>query len=715
MADTPQQETALQRRIKYGLNVTLASLIALALVVGVNVMLERGVQRMSAKSRKMVRWDLTGTGTYSLSDQTENLLDRLDEPIHIVSLMDPEQDERKRTIDLIREYDEYSDQITSQIIDPAKDLEQRDEFYESIHERFEGRLKPVRDAVEAGHKALEQARADLRGQQRPLLDMVQNRQVPQKTRQLAANLHNTLKQRDETQIEAALSDHTDLLKPPLPKYEADRTSLRGVMSYLDEAVYARYIEGFQRELDAAGPEVDVTIKGLMHDQITRMKDARKRLAKPLEDLLNAPSDADYEQLIAGVGYDVIVIMNQKDDAEERRHRLVGASSLLRRNESERAPDDEASADEEKHNIYLGEERLTGAIASLLQKHDPKVVLTNIGMYNPLSPRNQPATYFVIGNMIARSRFELDVWHVDPRRRGGQMPQIKEEQKAVWVYLESPEPEPPGVLFGPDHKAMVDAIRQRLDAGDGAMLVLGPRRRETANNFTTRVQDDPVDDLLEEFGVRIRRDRVVMTERAVERDRTLPKTWHVIKKWPTDSRIGVALQGVQGLFFGASPLSLPSEETMKKKGLTVHKLVTLSEPRMWAATLPNADGSDPPKYNEDLAEDEFVFAAAIENKQGQRLIVTSSAVWAVDGVLVQYERRGRGAQLTFPANPELFVNSTYWLAGLDEMIAASARRQDERRVGALSEPAVKTINGLMLAGLPLIVVAIGLTVWFMRRG
>ena len=60
-----QPETQSQRRLKYGLNVTVAVIAATVIVVFLNYM----------GARQFARFDMTNTGQYSLSDQTLKLLE----------------------------------------------------------------------------------------------------------------------------------------------------------------------------------------------------------------------------------------------------------------------------------------------------------------------------------------------------------------------------------------------------------------------------------------------------------------------------------------------------------------------------------------------------------------------------------------------------------------------------------------------------------------
>ena len=73
--------------------------------------------------------------------------------------------------------------------------------------------------------------------------------------------------------------------------------------------------------------------------------------------------------------------------------------------------------------------------------------------------------------------------------------------------------------------------------------------------------------------------------------------------------------------------------------------------------------------------DLVVAAAAE-QNGTRLIVISDVLWGTDMVarIGPTDVFGRTLYARFPGNPELFVNSVYWLAGLDSLVAPGARTQ-----------------------------------------
>ena len=97
-------------------------------------------------------------------------------------------------------------------------------------------------------------------------------------------------------------------------------------------------------------------------------------------------------------------------------------------------------------------------------------------------------------------------------------------------------------------------------------------------------------------------------------------------------------------------------------------------------------------------------------------MVADPAWATDQI-TNYGMLGPGSAplvgALFPGNSELFVNSVYWLAGLDQLIAASARTQDIRRI-QISVSGTRAIQRTLPILLPLAILASGVGVWLVRR-
>jgi hypothetical protein len=111
-------------------------------------------------------------------------------------------------------------------------------------------------------------------------------------------------------------------------------------------------------------------------------------------------------------------------------------------------------------------------------------------------------------------------------------------------------------------------------------------------------------------------------------------------------------------------------------------------------------------------------AVVERGGGNRLVVVGTPTFAfnfelslVDPVLAR-----QGQYVTrFPANAELFMNSVFWLAREETMIALSPAAMEVSRIQPMSPGMLKFWRvGVMLIGIPGAVLAAGLVVYLRRR-
>jgi ABC-type uncharacterized transport system involved in gliding motility auxiliary subunit len=96
------------RQARYGTLAGASVLIVLGILIAINY--------IGARQNK--RWDLTANQQFSLSDQTRNVLKKLDSPLQIM-IFDKE-DGFQRFKDKLREYEYTSNKVTTEYVDPDK-------------------------------------------------------------------------------------------------------------------------------------------------------------------------------------------------------------------------------------------------------------------------------------------------------------------------------------------------------------------------------------------------------------------------------------------------------------------------------------------------------------------------------------------------------------------------------------------------------------------
>src|SRR5207302_11031337 len=97
-----------RRQARYGTLAGVSILVVLGILFAINY--------IGAKKKK--RWDLTANKQFSLSDQTRNVLAKLDAPMQIVAF--PMETDTQRYQDRLNEYQQGSKRITTEFVDPDK-------------------------------------------------------------------------------------------------------------------------------------------------------------------------------------------------------------------------------------------------------------------------------------------------------------------------------------------------------------------------------------------------------------------------------------------------------------------------------------------------------------------------------------------------------------------------------------------------------------------
>ena len=98
------------RQTKYGTNTAVAILALLGVLVIANFIAKK----------ENVRWDLTKSKKYSLSDQTKKVLERVDQDIKVTLFYQTSNPEKANAENLLNEYKEKSGHIQTEFIDPDK-------------------------------------------------------------------------------------------------------------------------------------------------------------------------------------------------------------------------------------------------------------------------------------------------------------------------------------------------------------------------------------------------------------------------------------------------------------------------------------------------------------------------------------------------------------------------------------------------------------------
>ncbi len=695
----PTTPTQTARRTKYGLNVAVAVVAAFAIAVLVNVIAARYLTALPPL-------DLTATGQYSLAPQTRKLLSDLEGQFQVITLFAGSSDavgaqSVQRAKDLIDQYARYSSNLSVEHINPDLQVGRLEAFYGQIQERFEADLAPSRVAIAAAQKDLTTLREQMAQQRAIVAAAAANPELQAGNLKRALNLAAQLFARRATELQSAGTQIEKLMEARLPPYGSVVAQLEQILTQLDQSDYAALSQQFQqgaRQSDTPG-----SIKEALLQLDLSLKESRQLLQKSLAMLRGVEGSTEYEHvttMIQTTANAVLVLGPGKIKA-------MSLGEMFRQ-----SPQPTGGDAAQPEVLFQGEEVLTGVLVSLTLKTPPMVIFVSTGQRPALGPGGD---YEFVARRLRAMDFDVRSWN--PAGAAGPMgqpmppqppPQAGIGQAAVWVLLPAEPAGPMNFTAGATMAQAADHIKARLDAGDGAMVML-------AANPTARFgEPTPILPELASFGIQARVDRVIMQQVTLPDGKKQASPTFIVDNWPNTLAVTRALAGMPAAFTWCSPLTL--SET---KGVEQWPLVIIREEGLWAGD--DFDAFPDVKFNEQNAAREFTVAVAAQRGQ-TRIVAVGSPYWASDFITSNADRglRQQGVGLAdvfgaaYPGNAEMFINSVQWLAHLDQLIAASARSQDIRRVGALSPTTESAITWSLLVGLPVLTILFGVGVAIVRN-
>ena len=682
-------ETQTTRRLKYGLNVTVAVLAAVALAVLLNWI----------AYRQYIRFDWTATRQYSLSQQTQRVLERLDEDYRVVSMFRVRGPRLEQVRDLIEEYGRYSPHVDVQHIDPDRGVARREAFYQQLRQRHEDELTPAVDAIEAGREALRTASTQLGELVVPLDQALEHPQLADgQAKQFIGSVRAALSS-TQSQLDQRQDDFDVAMQQALPDYGGIRSEAQRLLQELDESLLAVAVQRFESLAD------DATIAANVQDRLLAVNDRIKTIRQPirqaLDSLRNVPATEQYDQLVTELANREAVVVLSPTQV-----RVINVVDMFR--EPDPAIVEQTGQSEPQ---FLGEERLTGALVSMSVEQPALVVFVRGGQTPALGQRGE---YRLVAERLRAANFRVEEWNP-----GGQMsamgqqmppqppPQADDGQQTIWVILPTPpSSNPQAMMMISSIKQQVAEVLDRMQPQDAAMVML------SLDPGTSFGAETPILDWVRQWGIEPQLDRIVLQQVQLPNRQTQASAQFQVNQWPDALPITKALTGMPAIFLQGCPLVETDTE-----GIELHPLVQLRGQQIWAED-DMASLQSPQAAEFDPAASAETFTIGMAAQQGdERLVVVADPAWASDAI-TSYGAMGPGTAeifgAAFPGNSELFVNSVYWLAGLDELIAASPRSQDIRRIEPLTPAAIYTYRTILLAGLPLAIVALGLGVWLVRR-
>jgi len=287
------------------------------------------------------------------------------------------------------------------------------------------------------------------------------------------------------------------------------------------------------------------------------------------------------------------------------------------------------------------------------------------------------------------------------------PSDEEIKDAVWIVLSVPagNPQQPPAPLSPK-------VAEHMKNGGSTLMLFMPN-------------GDNLNDALNDFGISVRTDLIAVHE-PIKTASASADFIEEAKKNPLvfisnefgDSVITKPLRSLDSALVPLVPVVVTP-----KQGITGSSILPVPTTlgQIWGEK--DTEGSmngETPKFQPEAGDlpGPLFGGALAQNDKGTRVVAIGSVQFIMNQMLnirdPELAQRGIRAS-RFPANAELFCNSIFWLAHMEPLIAISPAAMDVNRISPISDGTLKAIRiGLLLIGLPSLVVVCGLCMYFARR-
>jgi len=760
-----------RRWLVFGSNVAVMILLATAVAAG-------AVWLASALLRGRVRADWTAGGRFSLSPRTKALLGELDEAnvdVRATNLyahapeIPASEEQWRRVRDLLGEYDMASGRVRVEHINPDVDVGGTEQLIRRLTERYAGQLaKPKRliEAFQTLHQDVQKALQDeakalgaaadawADGPPRAVETLRMVSQVWQQLLMIGDFTAGNVRGLSEQALPAysdALRQAKDYLDQVRERFQVVPEALAKIRDQAGEAevpepvqriiagaeeTYAplrERIEQFQKDADVGESELDRIRRDIRRGQTILLETFADTGVIVTGDTDEAAlRDIALDAGASGVqprpqaeGYEVLT---PPADLEAVRKTLAAADIPVQSAAVERRPDriqvvafedvwprnPNAGEDPDApERLFAGEQAVSSVLLGMVQKEKPAVLFVTAGgpatvpMPGPMG-RGQPAPYRQMAERLEKANFIVQDWNVQHER---EMPQVENASRIVLVLVPPAPPNPQLPVPPPSPESYapaIEAVRQGAPA-----ILFG----EPSSLFQQPV---PYADLFSEFGVEAKFNAVAVRSVVVDAagsEEAIPQLQ--VTRY-ADHPITRPVGALPSMVLHGSPLPVAKD---LPAGVTVTPLFQIPAGRdYWADTT--VIEALQRRATFDAAEDipgpvPLALAATRQvGDQTQKVVLFGDADFARDYVAfhegtVLYENRLE-TQYLFPGNAEIFVNACLWLSGSEHLIAVSPEALEARRIGDLGGWH-RPLQVLIIAGLPAIVLGLGILVYVVRRG
>ncbi len=714
-SQSADNHSAAARRVKYGLS---TALILLAMTFSCVVIVAIG-------SARHVRFDVTSTGTHTLSPRTLEILARLDSPHEVFVVADFSQVDPRaldRVHDVLVEFDQRSEHLRFSAVD-ALAPEERTEFSSLIQRLtalYQDNLAEHRDAINDAVAGL----APLAGQLTALGNQLsqisaQLESVPalahlvEQASQSAAVLRTF--SRDVAALEVSTNRILEerIANTDLPPVDDAADALAQPISRL-----TRQLEALTVYFDQLAPAIENEAPSTAYLVRTAAGNAQQTRADSatLADRLDRLPALQLMAIVRSIQAGPTIIVAASDGAT-----AIRFSSLFPAATATNADDTSVA------NLrFAGEELIASAIASLSASDAPIIIFTHADPSpllddagDPVSPRGEAFLGRLIDHLRLR-RIDAREWLVSVDDSPPNLIEIDPEARrpVVFVTISHPAAASPEAAAGV--VKLADATQALLDSGESLLISVEP---STLPRIGT---PDPLVESLAPLGVEVKSGMTVLRRRSSPLGVSVFPGQLLTPSDAFDHPIARAIEGLDLLLPWPVAMNITEDATSAAPLLDLPANDDVWAESEWAgfrtmAPAQRAMLSNPPAPDPqfDDVEGPWTLAATIDRRlndlaRNQRVVVVGANGWFFDEFTQQARIVDGVTTAKYPGNAELFDAAIYWLAGQEELIAPSPTSMRVARIGPLTNGQLGALHWGFIVGLPALVLLAGAS-WRLLRG
>ncbi len=684
--------SATRGRAMANLAIFLAAIATIGIVVNV----------LAAESRLRLRVDATRTRAYSLSDQTRRLLAGLEGDWRIVLVMSPrgmDQALLRQAEEVLDRYRQASPRITVEQIDPSdpRSLDRYESLLTELRATYRTQIDQYDSAIAAARRAMQEYGVFLQ-QQAGALSGLHSESVREQVDPFLRSIPLRTRQVQQVEAELEKSLRVDQSRP-VGDYEAAGSVLvLALGQWAQELHQVARVLGTWRD-DAASEQVARQFAASNREAYDEQVAALTEAADPLKHMPPLDLSRIGRSLEAG---ETAIVSGPPGAAVIPPGQLFAQLNVRQHAEGQVAFDQR----------FRGEQAISAAIRSLRSGGKmPVVFLVHGGEESMLSRRASNVDFSGAAEMLRAGRYEVREWNV----AGSARPTPPADRAVVWIVVPPPITQRRSSAIGEAEQALIVAADGLIADGQPVLLSLTP------SALAATGRSDPWAKLAAPFGVTADTSRVIYESVRDQQGSLVTQRVLHLSEFAGDTPIARAVHGLGASFDLAVPLraesdSAPSADVRRDVVAAVEP-----GPNRWLEPrwIERPDLLDEPDASQRYREAIPIVVAAERRNPlrpgAQRLLLAGSGGWLLSYLADAVVSVGGDRMvLVNPGNYELLLAGVAWLAGADEMIAASPV---SRQVARLEEISPAAQNGWRITAillLPLGWLGLGLVVYAVRR-